>query len=104
MHTDLSPHLHTPSCIKLIEALKNCHKEVSKDVSKKSRAFQKFSYLFQHGFRKFIGYCNDFDADMRRCLKQERIQNQRANLEKAKERQKKVDEYYRLKKLENESN
>lgn len=73
MHPDLSPHLHSPECNKLIEELNKCH-EVNK-------------------FGKFIGKCNAIDKELSRCLKNERRNNQAANRQKALERQKRVKEF-----------
>lgn len=67
MHTDLSPHLHTPECNKIIEELKACH------------AANKLA--------QFFGYCNDLDNLMVKCLKQERINRSAANRAKAREQQ-----------------
>ncbi|XP_067632515.1 COX assembly mitochondrial protein 2 homolog [Eurosta solidaginis] len=72
MHTDLSPHLHTPDCIKLIEQLNNCH------IEKK--------------FSKFLGACNDINDQVLKCLKKERQARAAANRVKAAERQAQLKE------------
>ncbi|XP_055849314.1 COX assembly mitochondrial protein 2 homolog [Episyrphus balteatus] len=72
MHTDLSAHLHTPECNKIINDLKDCHA--------------------QNTFGKFIGICNDLDNLLVKCLKQERINRSAANRAKAREQQKVIRE------------
>ncbi|XP_066940311.1 protein Abitram-like isoform X2 [Macrobrachium rosenbergii] len=51
MHPDLSPHLHTDECNKLIEQYRACHRE--------------------NKFLKFVGVCNDLDRAVWKCLKAE---------------------------------
>jgi len=69
MHTDLSSHLHSAECNELIQALHNCHQ--------------------QHAFRKFVGYCNDANEAMLKCLKKERQERRKVNFDKSQARQQK---------------
>lgn len=68
MHTDLSAHLHSNHCNELIQLLHKCHDE--------------------NPFKKFFGYCNQEDAEMLRCLKQERIARRAQNRIKSEEMKK----------------
>ncbi|KAF4527521.1 hypothetical protein B566_EDAN015621 [Ephemera danica] len=52
MHPDLSPHLHSDECNRLIKKLQTCHSE--------------------NKFARFVGYCNDIDTELSRCLKAEK--------------------------------
>ncbi|XP_052866214.1 COX assembly mitochondrial protein 2 homolog [Anopheles cruzii] len=72
MHTDLSPHLHSKECNKIIEELKRCHSE--------------------NTFGKFLGVCNDIDQQMVACLRNERKVRQQLNREKALEKQHRVQQ------------
>lgn len=82
MHPDLSPHLHTADCNRLIDLLKNCHKE--------------------NKYAKFLGICNDFDNQVIDCLRNERKERSRQNREQAQEKQRLVQE--RMKQLNKEKN
>lgn len=65
MHTDLSAHLHSNNCNELIRLLQQCHDD--------------------NPFKKFFGYCNHEDAQVLRCLKQERIARRDENRKKSEE-------------------
>ncbi|XP_065076907.1 COX assembly mitochondrial protein 2 homolog [Ochlerotatus camptorhynchus] len=80
MHSDLSPHLHTPECNRLIDLLKRCHEEKK--------------------YAKFLGVCNDFDQQVVVCLRNERKENSRKNREQSLEKHRRVQE--RMKQIENE--
>uniref|UniRef100_A0A2I2YM52 COX assembly mitochondrial protein n=1 Tax=Gorilla gorilla gorilla TaxID=9595 RepID=A0A2I2YM52_GORGO len=69
MHPDLSPHLHTEECNVLINLLKECHKNETCIIS--AILVQKKSSGAYHNVLKFFGYCNDFDRELRKCLKNE---------------------------------
>ncbi|XP_055615465.1 COX assembly mitochondrial protein 2 homolog [Toxorhynchites rutilus septentrionalis] len=75
MHTDLSPHLHTPECNSLIDLLKKCHDE--------------------NKFAKFFGACNTFDQQVVVCLKKERQERSRRNREQAREKHLQIRERMR---------
>ncbi|XP_062540333.1 COX assembly mitochondrial protein 2 homolog [Armigeres subalbatus] len=83
MHSDLSPHLHTPECNRLIDLLKNCHTE--------------------HKYAKFVGFCNDFNDQVLDCLRNERKEHSRKNREQAQEKQRLVQERMRQLRKEGDS-
>lgn len=80
MHSDLSPHLHTPECNRLIDLLKKCYAE--------------------NKFGKFVGVCSDFDQQMVNCLREERKDNSRKNREQSLEKHRRIQE--RMKQIDNE--
>ena len=63
MHRDLSAHLHSDECNKLVMALFQCRAE--------------------HPVSKFFGICNSLDYAMTRCLKQEMTSKREQNKERA---------------------
>uniref|UniRef100_A0A2K5HP26 COX assembly mitochondrial protein n=1 Tax=Colobus angolensis palliatus TaxID=336983 RepID=A0A2K5HP26_COLAP len=69
MHPDLSPHLHTEECNVLINLLKECHKNEMCIVS--ATSVRKKNSCVYHNVLKFFGYCNDFDREVRKCLRNE---------------------------------
>lgn len=87
MHTDLSPHLHTVECNKLIDQLKQCRQDVS-SFGRPASPVTWFNginrkYLLQNAFFKFLGACNDLDRLMIACLKKERLARRDANYQKS---------------------
>ncbi|KAL5021953.1 hypothetical protein ScPMuIL_001108 [Solemya velum] len=66
MHPDLSTHLHSDECNKIIQAYSQCHVD--------------------NPWKKFLGACNELDREMNACIKREREDRRKANKELAKER------------------
>ncbi|KAK2151860.1 hypothetical protein LSH36_348g01006 [Paralvinella palmiformis] len=64
MHPDLSPHLHSTECNKLIKLLHECHRE--------------------YPVGKYFGKCSSVDLLVGKCLKKERNDNRMKNKEKKK--------------------
>jgi len=72
MHSDLAPHLHSPECNQLIEALRDCHQ--------------------QNKFGRFLGFCNDANNAMLKCLKKEREEKRKINYGKSRAKQQRIRE------------
>ncbi|KAK2556685.1 COX assembly mitochondrial protein 2-like protein [Acropora cervicornis] len=72
MHPSLAPHLHS-ECLKIIEQLHRCHEE--------------------HPVSKFLGKCNDIKRALNVCLKEEDLRKRRKNLEEARRKRKKLQEF-----------
>ncbi|XP_055323397.1 COX assembly mitochondrial protein 2 homolog [Sitodiplosis mosellana] len=72
MHPDLSPHLHTDECNKLVQELFACRKD--------------------NLFLKFFGKCNTPYDRMLACMKQERLARRAKNAETARQKQELVRE------------
>lgn len=70
MHPDLSPHLHTETCNKLIEELQQCHS--------------------QNKVGQFFGTCNKIDSLLAECLRNERKDNSKKNRDLAEQRRQKL--------------
>lgn len=97
MHPDLSPHLHTDECNKLIQELFACRKDVNKIVKLGSSSHLECLHNFirffsQNVFLKFFGKCNTPYDRMLACMKQERLARRAKNAENAKQRQERVRE------------
>lgn len=75
MHADLSEHLHSDECNKLINELKQCHTD--------------------NTIGRFIGACNSIDTQLSRCLRLERKGRQAENYKKSIERRQEVHERLR---------
>merc|ERR1712013_69103 len=62
MHSPLLPHIH-PKCVAAIEALNKCHNE--------------------HDFLKFVGWCNTYKVQLRKCFEMERKDRMKENKQKS---------------------
>lgn len=102
MHTDLSPHLHTPECRAFIEQLKECHQNVSSEncicmsmldnLNNNLIIFVQQTIWPQNKFAKFLGVCNDIDRLVVSCCKTERQSRQAANYKKSVEKRDAIKE------------
>ncbi|XP_068676018.1 COX assembly mitochondrial protein 2 homolog [Montipora capricornis] len=72
MHPSLAPHLHS-DCLEIIKQLHRCHDE--------------------HPLGKFFGKCNDLKRALDTCLKEEDLRKRRKNLEDARRKRKKLQEF-----------
>nr|XP_034338564.1 COX assembly mitochondrial protein 2 homolog [Crassostrea gigas] len=72
MHPDLSAHLHTDECNTLIKVFTSCQE--------------------QHGFLRFLGYCDPLFTDVQKCLRRERINQRKEDRESNRQRMKALRE------------
>ncbi|CAK8696215.1 COX assembly mitochondrial protein 2 homolog [Clavelina lepadiformis] len=78
MPQSTAPNLHTPTCNRLVQEYHDC--------------------VAKHRYKKFIGACNDENARMQACFKEERRRNRKVNQEKANLKKEKTDEYLKWRK------
>ena len=62
MHSPLLPHIH-PKCVGAIEAFNKCHRE--------------------HNYLKFVGWCNSYKQELKKCFEMERREKVKKSREEA---------------------
>jgi len=85
MHSPLDAHLHTPECNAIIKKLLDCHAENGK--------WKQWAF----------GTCEEFDIQMRKCTRQERIERIKVNKKAADTRNEELKAKFRKQNAEGKS-